>query len=112
MSFEMKKQYLLKRINEESNLLTSLSRKNSELLYILSQAKDKFFYSAPEVVDECFSILKKIISLDEDIYNNEELKNTLGLGLNIYGKKIRCLVCDSLEHVQKDCNKLSRKNSY
>jgi len=109
MSFEMKKQYLLKRINEEYNLLTSLSRKNSELLYILSQAKDKFFYSAPEVVDGCFSILKNIISLDEHIYNNDV--KYIGLGLNIYGKPIKCLVCDSLEHVQKDCNKLSRKNT-
>ena len=52
MSFEMKKQYLLKRIDEEYNLLFSLSRYNLELLYILGQVKDKFFYSAPEVVDE------------------------------------------------------------
>ena len=101
----MKKEYLLKRINEEYNLLISLSRDNSELIYILSQAKDKFFYSAPEVVDECFSILKKIIYLDEDVYNKSDVKYN-GLGLNIYGEKIRCLVCDSLEHVQINCNKL------
>lgn len=109
MSFEMKKQYLLKRIDEEYNLLFSLSRYNLELLYILGQAKDKFFYSAPEVVDECFYILKKIILMDEDVYNKGYLKD-FRLGLNIYGKPIRCLICDSLEHLQKDCDKLSIKN--
>ena len=110
MSFEMKKEYLLKRIDEEYNLLSSLSRNESELLYILGQAKNKFFYSAPEVVDECFSVLKNIIYLDEYIYNNGKLKYT-GLGVNIYGKKIRCLLCNSLEHVQIDCDKLTRKNT-
>jgi hypothetical protein len=111
MSFEMKKEYLLKRINEEYNLLHKLSINNwGALSYVLNQARDKFFYSAPEVVDECFYVLKNYILLDEDIYNNGLKDN--GLGLNIYGEPIKCILCDSLEHVQINCDKFSKKSIY
>ena len=77
--FENKKKYLLKRIKEEDN----------------------FYYSAPEVVDECFEFLKRIIDLNENFNKTNETSHKLGV--NMYGDPIRCYVCDSLDHVQKDC---------
>ena len=66
---EMKKKYLIRRIGEENMLLKNVPY-DSEIRYVLKQAEDNFFYSAPEVIDYCFQILKKFIELDENEYNN------------------------------------------
>jgi len=65
---EMKKRYLVRRIGEENMLIKSVPY-DSEIRYVLKQAEDNFFYSAPEVVDYCFRILKGFIELDENEYN-------------------------------------------
>jgi hypothetical protein len=97
IKFSNKKIYLLKRIREEFESLSSSN--DSEIKYILGQAEEKFFYSAPEVVDECFYILNKFIDLDEDFD-----KHNFPLRSNINGQPIRCFICDRLGHVQKDCD--------
>ena len=102
IGIEMKKQYLLKRIKDEYELLKGC-RRGSEISYILSQASEKFVYSAPEVVDECFNYLKNFIELDENFNKDDNGKKDIGLGLNIYGDPIKCYMCDSPDHVQKDC---------
>ncbi len=103
--FENKKKYLLKRIKEEYDFLKKMANLNpfSELSYIINMSKDNFFYSAPEVVDECFEFLKRIIDLDENFNKTNEYPHKFGL--NMYGDPIRCYVCDSLDHVQIDCTK-------
>ena len=98
---EMKKKYLLKRIQDEYETLKNFTN-GSEISYILSQASENFVYSAPEVVDECFRYLKNFIVLDDNFHKDNVKKDT-GLGLNIYGDKIKCYICESYDHVQKDC---------
>ena len=66
---EMKKKYLVRRIAEE-NMLVKNFPYGSEIRYVLKQAEDNFFYSAPEIIDYCFNILKEFIELDENEYNN------------------------------------------
>jgi hypothetical protein len=97
----LKRQYLVKRI-KESNLSLLDYPRCSQMGYILKLAKDEFFFTAPEVVDDCFHTLKHVIELDEDLYQGLENKSEY-LGLNCFGKQIRCFICDSFEHVQKDC---------
>jgi len=99
---EMKKKYLLKRIQDEYETLKNFTY-GSEISYILSQASENFVYSAPEVVDECFRYLKNFIVLDDNFHKDDVKKDT-GLGLNIYGDKIKCYICESYDHVQKDCD--------
>lgn len=100
---EMKKQYLLKRIKDEHETLKNFTY-GSEIGYILSQASEKFVYSAPEVVDACFNYLKNFIVLDDN-FHKDGVQKDIGLGLNIYGDKIKCYICESYDHVQKDCEK-------
>ena len=63
----LKRQYLVKRI-KESNLSLLDYPHCSQMGYILKLAKDEFFFSAPEVVDDCFHTFKHVIELDEDLY--------------------------------------------
>lgn len=101
----LKRQYLVKRI-KESNLSLLDYPHCSQMGYILKLAKDEFFFSAPEVVDDCFHTLKHVIELDEDLYQGLENKSEdKRLGLNCFGKPIRCFICHSFEHVQKDCDR-------
>jgi len=101
---EMKKKYLLKRIQDKNETLKNYTYV-SEIRYILSQASERFVYSAPEVVDGCFNYLKNFIELDENFNKDNSGKKDIGLGLNIYGDPIKCYICDSPDHVQKDCEK-------
>lgn len=77
-NFENKKVYLLNRIKEERDEIEKLHDcigYNSEFNYALKQSRDHFFFSAPEIVDYCFDILSKYISLDRDSYENPPKKS-------------------------------------
>ena len=110
-NFMNKKIYLSNRIRDNRELLNTLKTdQNSiydELRYVLSQSEEEFNYSAPEVVDYCFYILKDYIEVDGNVYNENLVESGVGLGLNIYGNPIKCFKCDSPEHVQKDCGILN-----
>jgi hypothetical protein len=99
--YEMKKRYLLKKISDSSIKLVKFPR-HSEVRYILKLAEENFIYSAPEVVDYAFHVLGNEINLSDFKYDD---KKSNGLGLNIYGEPIKCMICDSPDHVQKDCEK-------
>ena len=76
-NYENKKVYLLNRIKEEHDKIEKLydcSGYNSEFNYALKQSRDNFVFSAPEIVDYCFEILSKYISLDRDSYENPTKK--------------------------------------
>lgn len=100
-NFENKKIYLLTRINEErDNIEKHLERGyNSEFEYVLKQSRDRFFFSAPEIVDYCYYVLSNYISLDRDSYENSPIiKNR-----NLKGEPIKCLKCDCIGHVYNSC---------
>jgi hypothetical protein len=102
--FENKKVYLLKRINEENVLLEKFRAESydNELNYVLKQSRDRFFFSAPEIVDYCFDVLSKYLSLNRDLFENPPLKKN-GMILNCYGEPIVCLKCKGRGHVSVSC---------
>ena len=73
---EKKKIYLLQRINDEHDLLEKLrvGPGKTEFNYVLKQSKDHFIFSAPEIVDYCFEVLSKYISLNRDSFENPPQK--------------------------------------
>ena len=95
---EMKKKYLIRRIGEENMLLKKVPY-DSEIRYVLKQAEDNFFYSAPEVIDYCFQILKKFIELDENEYNNNKHEETQLLLKNI--EETQLLLKNIYDYTQK-----------
>jgi len=106
-TFENKKIYLLQRINDEHDLLEKLrvGPGKTEFNYVLKQSKDHFFFSAPEIVDYCFDVLSKYISLDRDSFENNPPQKYKGMILNYYGEPIVCLKCQGLGHVSVSCRK-------
>ncbi len=52
-------------LNNKVKILHKIQQPCREIKYILELAKDKFFYSPPEVVDYCFNIVERCMMLEK-----------------------------------------------
>ena len=74
MSIELDQEIYNRRkfIIDNANILEKIPIYNNDIKYILSLHKDKFKYSAPEVINLSFFIVKKCIEISNQNYQPHE----------------------------------------